>query len=184
MSNKKVSIATATLVFFISFSTFSKPEMIIGEAEIEPGIKLIFEGGIKDEITPTNVYLNEIETDVHLEILANWSNEAPKGAPKGGHVAYLEVEAIIRNEKTGAYNSVKLTPHLNMSDNLHYAQNIKLPGNTDEKYTVRFIIKSPIPGTIGMHYDWRNEVSDVISSGGNFTFTNLNFEEVANSSRR
>ena len=182
--NKKTWIAAAITTFIISSPLFSMPEMVIGAAEMAPGIDLIFEGGIKDEITPQNLYLTESETDVHLELLANWSDKAPRGAPIGGHVAYLDVEAMIRNEKTGAYNSVKLTPHLNMSDNLHYAQNIKLPGNTNEKYTVRFIIKSPIPGTIGMHYDWLNEVSDVISSGGNFTFTNLNFEEVANSSRR
>jgi len=91
---------------------------------------------------------------------------------------------MIRNEKTGAYDSVNLTPHLNMSDNIHYAQNIKLPGAVNDKYTVRFVIKSPKLGVIGMHFDWRNEVSDVISSGGTFTFTNLNFKEIANSKRR
>ena len=182
--NKKTWIAAAITTFIISSPLFSMPEMVIGEAEMAPGIDLIFEGGIKDEITPQNLYLTESETDVHLELLANWSDKAPRGAPIGGHVAYLDVEAMIRNEKTGAYDSVNLTPHLNMSDNIHYAQNIKLPGAVSDKYTVRFVIKSPKLGVIGMHYDWRNEVADVISSGGTFTFTNLDFKEIANSKRR
>jgi len=36
------------------------PEMVIGAAEMAPGIDLIFEGGIKDEITPQNLYLTEV----------------------------------------------------------------------------------------------------------------------------
>ena len=40
-------------------------------------------------------------------------------------------------------------------------------GAINDKYTVKFVIKSPKLGVIGMHYDWRNEVADVISAGGN-----------------
>ena len=40
------------------------PEMIIGESSIKPGIDLIFEGGIKDDVQGTKFFLNENETDV------------------------------------------------------------------------------------------------------------------------
>ena len=57
------------------------PEMIIGESTMEPGINLIFEGGIKDEVQPGKFYLDENNTDVHLEVLANWSDNAQSGSP-------------------------------------------------------------------------------------------------------
>ena len=90
------------------------PEMVIGESSMDPGIILIFEGGIKDDIQPAKYYLEEKSTDVHIEVLANWSETAPSGSPIGGHVAYLEVTAEIINEQTKESSSVELTPHLNM----------------------------------------------------------------------
>ena len=127
------------------------PEMVIGESSMDPGINLIFEGGIKDDIQPAKYYLEEKSTDVHLEVLANWSETAPSGSPLGGHVAYLEVTAEIINEQTKESSSVELTPHLNMSDNLHYAQNVRLPGKVNETYTVIFKISEPKSGNMGMH---------------------------------
>ena len=50
--NKKTCIATAIITLIISSPLFSMPEMVIGEAEMAPGIDLIFEGGVKDEIAP------------------------------------------------------------------------------------------------------------------------------------
>jgi len=160
------------------------PEMVIGESTIEPGINLIFEGGIKDDVQPAKYYLNENSTDVHLEVLANWSETAPSGSPLGGHVAYLEVTAEIINEQTKESSSVGLTPHLNMSDNLHYAQNVKLPGKVNETYTVIFKISEPKSGNMGMHFDWRNQVAKTLTLGGRFEFNNLDFEEIALSTRR
>jgi len=160
------------------------PEMVIGESSIEPGINLIFEGGIKDDVQPAKYYLNENSTDVHLEVLANWSETAPSGSPLGGHVAYLEVTAEIINEQTKESSSVGLTPHLNMSDNLHYAQNVKLPGKVNETYTVIFKISEPKSGNMGMHFDWRNQVAKTLTLGGRFEFNNLDFEEIALSTRR
>jgi hypothetical protein len=126
--------------FFIILVLFQnheiQAEMIIGTGSIEPGVDLIFEGGVKDEIMPEEYYLSENETDVHIEVLANWSSDAPKGSPEGGHVAYLNITAVLINETTGSSDTHKLTPHVNMSDNLHYAKNIKLPGKIDESYTV------------------------------------------------
>ena len=160
------------------------PEMVIGESSMDPGIILIFEGGIKDDIQPAKYYLEEKSTDVHLEVLANWSETAPSGSPLGGHVAYLEVTAEIINEQTKESSSVELTPHLNMSDNLHYAQNVRLPGKVNETYTVIFKISEPKSGNMGMHFDWRNQVSKTLTPGGRFEFSNLDFEEIALSTRR
>ena len=160
------------------------PEMVIGESSMDPGIILIFEGGIKDDIQPAKYYLEEKSTDVHLEVLANWSETAPSGSPLGGHVAYLEVTAEIINEQTKETSSVELTPHLNMSDNLHYAQNVRLPGKVNETYTVIFKISEPKSGNMGMHFDWRNQVAKTLTPGGRFEFNNLDFEEIALSSRR
>ncbi len=160
------------------------PEMVIGEASMTPGIELVFEGGIKDDIQPAKYYLDERSTDVHIEVLANWSENAPAGSPIGGHVAYLEVTAEIINEQTKESSSVKLTPHLNMSDNLHYAQNVKLPGKVNQTYTVIFNISDPKSGNMGMHYDWRNQVAKTLTPGGRFEFNNLDFELIALSTRR
>ena len=174
--------------FFIILVLFQnheiQAEMIIGTGSIEPGVDLIFEGGVKDEIMPEEYYLSENETDVHIEVLANWSSDAPKGSPEGGHVAYLNVTAVLINETTGSSDTHKLTPHVNMSDNLHYAKNIKLPGNIDESYTVIFEIRPPKNDELGMHYDWRYTVDKELIVAERFEFNSLDFKEIAISKRR
>ena len=174
----------ALFLALIAMDLRALPEMVIGESSMDPGIILIFEGGIKDDIQPAKYYLEEKSTDVHLEVLANWSQTAPPGSPVGGHVAYLEVTAEIINEETKESSSVELTPHLNMSDNLHYAQNVKLPGKVNETYTIIFNISEPKPGKMGMHFDWRNQVAKTLTPGGRFEFNNLDFKEIALSTRR
>ena len=174
--------------FFIILVLFQnheiQAEMIIGTGSIEPGVDLIFEGGVKDEIMPEKYYLSENETDVHIEVLANWSSYAPKGSPEGGHVAYLNITAVLINETTGSSDTHKLTPHVNMSDNLHYAKNIKLPGKIDELYTVIFEIRPPKNDELGMHYDWRYRVDKELIVAERFEFNNLDFKEIAISKRR
>ena len=174
--------------FFIILVLFQnheiQAEMIIGTGSIEPGVDLIFEGGVKDEIMPEEYYLSENETDVHIEVLANWSSDAPKGSPEGGHVAYLNITAVLINETTGSSDTHKLTPHVNMSDNLHYAKNIKLPGKIDELYTVIFEIHPPKNDELGMHYDWRYTVDKELIVAERFEFNNLDFKEIAISKRR
>lgn len=174
--------------FFIILVLFQnheiQAEMIIGSGSIEPGVDLIFEGGVKDEIMPEEYYLSENETDVHIEVLANWSSDAPEGSPEGGHVAYLNVTAVLINETTGSSDTHKLTPHVNMSDNLHYAKNIKLPGKIDESYTVIFEIRPPKNDELGMHYDWRYIVDKELIVAERFEFNNLDFKEIAISKRR
>tara|TARA_B100000482_G_C12564557_1_gene281443 strand:- start:904 stop:1119 length:216 start_codon:yes stop_codon:yes gene_type:complete len=71
-----------------------------------------------------------------------------------------------------------------MSDNLHYAKNIKLPGRIDEKYSVIFEISPPINDELGMHYDWRKAVDEQLVDANTFKFKNLDFEKIAQSKRR
>jgi uncharacterized protein involved in high-affinity Fe2+ transport len=180
---KNNSISLFALVFlFFSQSIFC--EMLIGTGSIQPGVDLIFEGGIKDDIMPNEFYLSENETDIHLEVLANWSNDSPDGSPLGGHVAYLNVSATVINEADGISETHILTPHVNMADNLHYAKNIKLPGEIDQEYTVIFEILPPKMGDLGMHFDWREKVDSSLISGQKFEFKNLDFKEIALSERR
>jgi len=82
------------LLIFSSVHVYAA-EMIIGEEKISPGINLIFEGAPKDTVHPMQYFRAESDTDIHIEMLANWSHEAPKGSPAGGFVAYLEVYAAI-----------------------------------------------------------------------------------------
>ena len=180
----KVLNAILLVTWLTPFELLALPEMVIGEATIKPGIYLTFEGAIKDDVAPLGVFLAENETDVHIEMLAHWSEDAPKGSVPGGYVAYLQVELLVKNESTDTSIAVQLAPHVNLSDNLHYAQNIKLPGKIDDKYTLKFIIKPPMNGSLGLHYDWRESVGEKFTPGGNFTFEGLDFSKIAKTTRR
>ena len=176
--------AILLVTWLAPFELLALPEMVIGEATINPGIHLTFEGAIKDDVAPLGVFLAENETDVHIEMLAHWSEDAPKGSVPGGYVAYLQVAVLVKNESTDTSIAVQLAPHVNLSDNLHYAQNIKLPGKIDDKYTVKFIIEPPMNGSLGLHYEWREQVGETFTSGGNFTFEGLDFSKIAKTTRR
>ena len=56
------------------------PELIIGEERVSPGIIFIFEGAVKDQITPNSLHLDIDKTNVHIEARVNWDN---KDIPKG-----------------------------------------------------------------------------------------------------
>jgi len=168
-------------LIFLSINILTE-EMIIGSETIDPGIKIVFEAAPKDTVFPEKFYLPESETDIHIEMLANWSEDNLVSVPSGGFVAYLEVKAIIANEK-GAIIETDLTPHLNLVDNLHYAQNIKLPGGIEDFYDVTFIIKPPNSKSFGIHYDWNEKFGGLIQESS-FTYKNLNFEQIALKQRR
>lgn len=170
------------LLILLLISSLSAEEMIIGKEIIKPGIDITFEAAPKDTIHPKGMHLKENVTDIHIEMLANWSEDSPNGSPVGGFVAYLNVFVKIKTE-SGTEVQVQLTPHLNMSDSLHYAQNIKLPGEIDELYDVTFTISPPIKDELGIHYDW-NELFGPLMEKSVFTYKNLNFEQIAISSRR
>jgi uncharacterized protein involved in high-affinity Fe2+ transport len=158
-------------------------EMIIGKESIYPGIDIIFEGAPKDTVFPKENHLEESRTDIHIEMLANWSKENKFGAPSGGFVGYLEVSAQVTNQKTQKTLTTELTPHINLTDNFHYAQNIKLPGKSDDLYRVVFAIKPPKSDALGIHYDWYHKVGKVIESS-TFTYKDLSFDKISKELRR
>ena len=174
------------LFFFIIFlnSILNAEEMIIGEEKIDPGIKLIFEGAIKDNIYPEEFYLSEQNSDIHIEALATWTNDGPVGSVKGGFVPYLEIKVKIINQKTRKSVLYDLVPHINLTDNFHYANNIKLPGKKDDFYEVIFSLKPPSIGSLGYHYDWRENVNNSLISKKKFVYKDQNFSKWASLSRR
>ncbi len=160
------------------------PEMVIGEESILPGINLVFEAAIKDDVFPPNQFGLENESDIHIEVLANWNVNAPQGSPLNGFVAYLQIEAEILNQAKSATKTIVLLPHVNLTDSLHYALNTSLPGRRDDLYTVIFTVTPPHESSIGLHYDWREEVGSFLPKTYRFVYKDLDFYEIANSSRR
>ena len=58
---------------FLSLSLSSSiagqlPEMVIGQERIDPGINLIFEGAIKDDVFPSSNFVPKENSDVHLKV--------------------------------------------------------------------------------------------------------------------
>ena len=123
-------------------------------------------------------------SDIHLEVLSTWNESAPRGSAVGGFVAYLNITAKIINESSGKYKNVKLLPHINLSDSFHYALNTKLPGLRSDLYSIVFTIQPPKIGDLGMHFDWRDEVSTSLIQDHSFTYKNLDFYKIAEASRR
>ena len=178
---KKLPIKTLLSITLLSSIFLISEEMIIGKEKIMPGIDLVFEAAPKDTILPEGSYLLEKETNIHIEMLANWSSEAPEGAPEGGFVPYLKVSMIIKSG-LGKELKVDLTPHLNLTDNLHYAQNIKLPGSIDDAYEIIFKISQP-ENNLGIHFDW-NEAIGSYTNTSKFTYKDLNFKNISLATRR
>ncbi|MEP2010477.1 MAG: iron transporter [Balneola sp.] len=164
-------------------------ELIIGTELVEPGIRVIFEGAIKDDVTPSSEHLSESQTDVHLEARVNWASDVsiavPKGTPRGGFVPYLTITAEVVNERTGeSLEDILVVPHINLIDNFHYARNIKLPGKRDDLYTVKFYVNPPEGSKLASHKDWRDNHSNKLFSKEGFEYKNVDFEEIANANRR
>ena len=171
----------ATFVALIAQA--ASTETLLGTATVSPGISLIFEAAARDTIYPTEQFLDEDQTDVHLEVLASWNQNAPSGFPIGGHVAYLEVDVEIVNEQSGKSRSTRLTPHLNLSDGLHYAQNFKLPGKDDQTYQLTFNINPPVGGSLGIHSDWRQSVGEKLVESQTVVFQSVSLMEASRSRR-
>ena len=178
---KKVILLFMILVPLLSFSQ----ELVIGEERVEPGIVLIFEGAIKDVIEPKSNNLSVEETNVHIEARVNWdSNNIPDGTPSGGFIPYLKISSTVLNEKTGLKTFIDLTPHINLIDNFHYARNISLPGKKDELYTVEFNVIPPTNIELSLHKDWFDKYGNQLMANQYFLYENVNFEEIANASRK
>ena len=182
----KFYIKLLSLTVLLMGGIFSNAqELIIGKERIEPGIVVIFEGAIKDMIMPSSTNLNENLTDIHIEARVNWDTDnIPNGTPKGGFVPYLHINALITNQKTGLKTFIDLIPHINLSDNFHYARNISLPGKIEDLYSVKYTISPPSKYDVSLHMDCKNEIGNSFFETVTYNYKDVQFEEIAKASRR
>lgn len=184
-----MSLRTTLLVFVLSFivqlPSAHAQEQVFGEEIVEPGVKFTFIAAPKDAVQPTAKHLAENETDIHLEVLAGWTEDAAEtvGAPAGGFVPYLHLFARVTNEETGQTQKVSLVPHINLSDNAHYARNVALPGAPDDPYTVTFSVNPPQEFELATHRDWRQKYGDALFEATTVTYEGLQLAEVARATR-
>ena len=171
------------IIFGLNIST--SQELIIGEETVTPGIVFIFEGAVKDHVMPEGMHLKENQTNIHIEARVNWdTNNIPEGTPPGGFVAYLHITAKVTNQNSGMSTFIDLLPHINLVDNYHYARNISLPGNADDLYLVEFNILPPTHIDLSLHKDWLDNYGNELIKNQYFKYSNVDFEEISNSSRR
>ena len=186
--NKLISLLTLITLSLMVQPALIAQELIIGEDLIEPGIRVIFEGAVKDDVTPRPQNLEESKTDVHIEARVNWASDlsisVPESTPRGGFVAYMNLSAEVINERTGETLQADLIPHINLVDNLHYARNIPLPGEIDDSFTVVFHVLPPEPLDLALHKDWRDNHGNQLFNEQSFRYTSVDFEEIARSTRR
>ncbi len=172
-------------IFLLKFNFLNSQELIIGEETVDPGIVFIFEGAVKDHVMPSGMHLKENETNIHIEARVNWdNNNTPAGTPAGGFVAYLHITAKVINQETGLSTFIDLLPHINLIDNYHYARNISLPGKVSDLYSVEFNILPPTSIELSLHKDWSENYGNRLMSDYSFFYENVNFEEIANASRK
>lgn len=173
------------LLIIFGLNVSSSQELIIGEETVTPGIVFIFEGAVKDHVMPEGMHLKENQTNIHIEARVNWdTNDIPEGTPPGGFVAYLHITAKVTNQNSGMSTFIDLLPHINLVDNYHYARNISLPGNADDLYLVEFNILPPTHIDLSLHKDWLDNYGNELMKNQYFKYSNVDFEEIANSSRR
>ena len=172
-------------IFLLKINFLFSQELIIGEETVDPGIVFIFEGAVKDHVMPSGMHLKENETNIHIEARVNWdNNNTPAGTPAGGFVAYLHITAKVINQETGLSTFIDLLPHINLIDNYHYARNISLPGKVSDLYSVEFNILPPTSIELSLHKDWSENYGNRLMSDYSFFYENVNFEEIANASRK
>ncbi len=160
-------------------------ELVIGEETVKPGIVFIFEGAIKDTVSPAAQHLDVSQTDVHIEARVNWdeSGSVPEGTPRGGFVPYLQINAVITSETTGESVHATLVPHANLVDNFHYARNIALPSALTDKYEVVFHVHPPGEFDLAFHKDWVSAHGTPLMQPESFRYRGVNFEAIAKATR-
>lgn len=160
-------------------------EQVLGTEVVEPGIEFTFLAAPQDEVTPQGQNLSAVATDLHLEVLAEWAAGASDkaGAVEGGFVPYLNLFAQVENEATGRITEVSLIPHINRSDNMHYARNITLPGDPDGSYTVRFFVHPPEQFELAYHSDWEKAYGTPLFQPQTFTYEGVRLAEVVAATR-
>ncbi len=159
-------------------------EFLIGEKRVNPGIVFIFEGAVKDHVMPTTQHLGENDTHTHIEARVNWDSEnIPDGTPGEGFVPYLNISALVVNERDDTKKAfVPLPPHINLVDNFHYAYNMQLPGATDDHYTVTFYV-DPAGDVVAKHRDWLNNYGRTVMLKSHFTYTGCDFHDISQLTR-
>ena len=176
------SILAVILILNLNF--INSQELIIGQKTVEPGIVFIFEGAIKDHVMPNKMHLSENETNIHIEARVNWdSKNIPDGAVPFGFIPYLRISSIIYNENNGLKTFVDLVPHINLIDNFHYARNISLPGNIDDKYDVIFNVIPPSDYELNLHKDWSQQYGNGLFETQTFQYLGIDFKEIAQAQR-
>ena len=176
---------TTLLLIAVLITAYSNSqELIIGEERVDPGIILIFEGAIKDEVFPKSNNLNVNDTNIHIEARVNWDTKnTPPGTPAGGFIPYMKINSRIINKSTGLSTYIDLLPHINLIDNFHYARNISLPGKISDKYDVIFNVLPPSSYDLNLHKDWNEGYGNKLFNGQTFRYSNVDFEEIAKANR-
>jgi uncharacterized protein involved in high-affinity Fe2+ transport len=128
--------------------------------------------------------LSEKETDIHIEALVNWNDNIEiSGQLPDAFIPYLIILSEITNENTDEKRTIELTPHINLSDGFHYAQNIKLPGLRSDTYKVKFTV-SIDEKKLTYHHDWKKLYSYPLFNEQVFSYVNLDFKEMSEAVRR
>ena len=177
------------LLFVVGLSVQSQAaraqEKVFGEEVLGPGVKITFLVAPSGDVEPRAQNLSEARSDLHLEVLAGWTEEVSDelGAPAGGFVPSLRLFATVENEETGQVTKATLVPHVNQSDNVHYARNIALPGAADDPYTVVFEVHPPQQLELATHRDWRTAYGNRLFPPATVTYKNLQLEEIVRTTR-
>lgn len=173
-----------TLICLLTNLNVFSQELVIGEQRLEPGIVFIFEGAIKDHVVPQSMHLKENQTNIHIEARVNWDTEnVPKGTVEGGFIPNLHITSKVTNEKTGLSTFIDLVTHINLIDNFHYARNISLPGAIGDLYSVEFNITPPTKIELALHNDWVKMYGEKLFNDATFSYSGINFEEIAKANR-
>lgn len=185
MTILRTTLLIAVLGLLLQGPAAHAQEKLFGEEVVEPGVKFTFLAAPKDVVRPGAKHLAEDRTDVHLEVLAEWTEKASEtvGAPAGGFVPYAHLFARVTNERTGRSQKVSLVPHINRSDNAHYARNVALPGAPDDTYTVVFSVHPPERFELATHRDWREKYGDTLFEPQTVTYEGLQLTEVVRATR-
>jgi uncharacterized protein involved in high-affinity Fe2+ transport len=158
MRSLRVVLPLVLIGLFLQAGPAQAQEKVFGEEVLGPGVKMTFLVAPAGDVEPTAQNLAESRADLHLEVLAGWTEDASDevGAPAGGFVPSLRLFATVTNEETGRVTKSTLVPHINRTDNLHYARNMALPGAPNDPYRIVFEVHPPQPFELATHRDWRS----------------------------
>lgn len=185
MTARRILLSLFVLGLFFQASPAQPQEKVFGEEVLGPGVKITFLVAPSGDVDPTAQNLSEARSDLHLEVLAGWTEAASEnvGAPAGGFVPYLHLFATVQNEETGQVKTATLVPHINQSDNVHYARNIALPGGPNDPYTVVFEVHPPEQFELATHKDWRTAYGPRLFPPATVTYKNLQLGEIVRATR-